>query len=114
MPSDAEAGRWNYRPEVPIPLNPLFNWPPRPVAVLRWYRGAWLQITSLTVCFSLVQPASTIIETSRVVVSTRIKFSSPYYSNFPCFDFPAVFFCELLQTTFRIDCDWIATFAHEP
>ena len=53
MPSDAEAGRWNYRPEIPVPLNPLFSWPPRPIAVFNWYRGAWLQFASLSVCFSL-------------------------------------------------------------
>ncbi len=48
---DPEAERWNYRPEGSVPLNPLFAWPPRPLAVLHWYRGAWLQVTSLTVCF---------------------------------------------------------------
>lgn len=49
--SDPEAVRWNYRPEGQVPLNPLFAWPPRPGAVLSWYRGAWLQITSITTCF---------------------------------------------------------------
>lgn len=45
---DPEAARWNHRPEGPVALNPLFSWPPRPAAVLRWYRGAWLPATSLT------------------------------------------------------------------
>ena len=52
-PADAETGRWNYRPEAPVPLNPLFSWPPSPTAVWNWYRGAWLQITALTVCLAL-------------------------------------------------------------
>ena len=51
--TDPEADRWNYRPEGPVGLNPLFDWPPRPAAVLRWYRGAWLQFTSLTLCMAL-------------------------------------------------------------
>ena len=51
--ADAEADRWNHRPEIGVPLNPLFEWPPRPRAVLAWYRGAWLQITALTVCMAL-------------------------------------------------------------
>ncbi|WP_435659805.1 sterol desaturase family protein [Leisingera caerulea] len=50
---DREADRWHYRPNGPVPLNPLFSWPPRPAAVLAWYRGAWMEITSLTVCFLL-------------------------------------------------------------
>ena len=48
---DKEAERWNYRPEVGVPLNPLFSWPPKPLAVVNWYRGAWLQITAVTVPF---------------------------------------------------------------
>ena len=51
--TDPEAERWNYRPEEPVGLNPLFDWPPRPAAVLRWYRGAWLQVTALTLCMAL-------------------------------------------------------------
>lgn len=50
---DPEATRWNYRPVNPVGLNPLFTWPPRPAAVLRWYREAWLQLTSLTLCLAL-------------------------------------------------------------
>ncbi|WP_171133765.1 MULTISPECIES: sterol desaturase family protein [unclassified Ruegeria] len=50
---DAEAARWNYRPEGPVGLNPLFSWPPRPMEVLNWYKGAWLQITALTLCMSI-------------------------------------------------------------
>ena len=51
--TDEEAARWNHRPANVIPLNPLFSWPPKPVAVLNWYRGAWLTITSVTVTFIL-------------------------------------------------------------
>lgn len=54
--NDPEADRWNYRPEKPVGLNPLFEWPLRFGAVWDWYRGAWLQITALTLCmgFALV------------------------------------------------------------
>ncbi|WP_170765414.1 sterol desaturase family protein [Ruegeria lacuscaerulensis] len=50
---DPESVRWNYRPEGPVALNPMFSWPPRPSAVWKWYSGAWLQITSLTLCLAL-------------------------------------------------------------
>jgi len=54
---DSESARWHYHPEGPVSLNPLFNWPPRPAEVLRWYSGAWLQITSLTLCMVLAVTA---------------------------------------------------------
>jgi sterol desaturase/sphingolipid hydroxylase (fatty acid hydroxylase superfamily) len=50
---DPEADRWNYYPKTPVPLNPLFEWPPRPMRVLAWYRGAWLQLTSLGICLAI-------------------------------------------------------------
>ena len=50
---DPEADRWNHRPERGVPLNPLFSWPPSPVAIWSWYRGAWLQLTALTIPFIL-------------------------------------------------------------
>jgi Delta7-sterol 5-desaturase len=27
---------WNRVPEVPIQVSPLWSWPPRPYAALRW------------------------------------------------------------------------------
>jgi sterol desaturase/sphingolipid hydroxylase (fatty acid hydroxylase superfamily) len=51
--NDPEADRWNHRPSRGVPLNPLFDWPPRPRRVWGWYRGAWLQFTALSVPFLL-------------------------------------------------------------
>ena len=47
-----EAERWNHHPGQ-VRLNPLFDWPLRLNAVWDWYRGAWLQMTALTVCMAL-------------------------------------------------------------
>ena len=52
---DPEADRWHYRPEGPVGLNPLFSWPPDPKAVWDWYRGAWLELTSVLVTFLLAR-----------------------------------------------------------
>jgi len=49
--TDPEAERWNYRPERGVPLNPVFAWPPNPKAIFNWYRGAWLELTALTIPF---------------------------------------------------------------
>ncbi len=50
---DGEAARWNYRPSEPVGLNPLFSWPLNVRAILRWYSGAWLQITTVTLALVL-------------------------------------------------------------
>ena len=59
MPSDAfqvggEADKWNHHPGE-VRLNPLFQWPPRPLAIVKWYSAYWLAITTttLTVVFAV-------------------------------------------------------------
>lgn len=37
---------WNHQYPGPITVNPLFSWPPKPVAVLRWYWDSWFWITT--------------------------------------------------------------------
>ncbi len=53
LSNDPELERWNHHPGREVGLNPLFSWPPRSFAVLAWYRGAWLQITAVTIPFAL-------------------------------------------------------------
>ena len=59
MPTDTnssetrEAARWNHRPQVPLAQNPLFQWPPRPMAIFRWYAAFWFEISTTTLCFVL-------------------------------------------------------------
>ena len=36
---------WNHAPEGAIAVSPLWQWPPRPVAVLKWYSDAWFPLT---------------------------------------------------------------------
>lgn len=51
--NDEESARWNYRPAEPVALNPLFGWPPRPMAILRWYSSMWLQLSTVTLCAAM-------------------------------------------------------------
>lgn len=37
------ARQWNYRPAEPIATSPLFQWPPRPVNIGRWFSARWLK-----------------------------------------------------------------------
>ena len=48
--NDKEANRWNHRPNGPVTLNPLFDWPPRFFAVFRWYSAYWLAASTTTAC----------------------------------------------------------------
>lgn len=49
LSQDPETERWNHHPGQRIGLNPLFAWPPDPKAIWRWYRGAWFQVTAVTI-----------------------------------------------------------------
>jgi len=53
---DPEADRWSHYPG-PVRLNPLFQWPLSARAIWAWYRGAWFQMTSLTLCLALALAA---------------------------------------------------------
>jgi len=35
------AGQWNYRPPVPIQTSPVFQWPPNPASIGRWFAARW-------------------------------------------------------------------------
>lgn len=36
---------WNHTPELPIAVSPLWQWPPRPVQILKWYADSWFFVT---------------------------------------------------------------------
>lgn len=36
---------WAYAPDLPLQTSPLWQWPPRPVAVLKWYWDSWFWVT---------------------------------------------------------------------
>ncbi|MEL7470213.1 MAG: sterol desaturase family protein [Pseudomonadota bacterium] len=45
-PQDSDFARqWNYRPDVPIPISPVFAWPPKPMEWLRWTADRWFFLT---------------------------------------------------------------------
>ena len=44
-----ESPEWNWHPDLPVAVSPLFDWPPRPVATFRWFVQNWLPITEFTI-----------------------------------------------------------------
>ena len=46
--SPATDPQWNWHPSLPIANSPLFELPPRPGAIVRWFAKSWLRL-SMTV-----------------------------------------------------------------
>ena len=36
---------WNYAPNVPIQVSPIFTWPWKPFEILKWVWNSWFLIT---------------------------------------------------------------------
>ena len=47
-PKTSEKKAWKHTPALPIPNSPLFDWPPRPTAALKWVSNRWINITAST------------------------------------------------------------------
>jgi len=58
-----KSPRWNHNPQLPISVSPILDWPPKPLAWLKWISTYWLAISSVVVeflfawaVFALLQP----------------------------------------------------------
>ena len=58
-----QSSEWHWHPDLPIPTSPLFAWPPRPAAALRWVARSWLALSMLvlevgtaTLVWTVLQP----------------------------------------------------------
>lgn len=43
--SETKLKGWNHQPETPLTVSPLFQWPLRPLEVLRWIWNSWFLIS---------------------------------------------------------------------
>jgi lathosterol oxidase len=54
--SDIQGDRrsgWNHQPEtLPLAVSPVLNWPPRPIAWLRWIFRYWIAVSPVTLQFA--------------------------------------------------------------
>jgi len=41
-----QSKEWNYHPNLPIAMSPVFDIPPKPKAALTWLLGTWLKLTT--------------------------------------------------------------------
>ena len=40
---------WHWHPDLPIPNSPVFAWPPRPLAAVKWLAGYWLALSMVVI-----------------------------------------------------------------
>ena len=43
------ATEWHWNPALPLPVSPIFDWPPRPLGVLLWISGYWFAVSSTVI-----------------------------------------------------------------
>ncbi|MDA4847161.1 sterol desaturase family protein [Hoeflea poritis] len=43
--SDGQLKGWNYVPDVPIKVSPLFSWPLNPVEIVKWMWNSWFLVS---------------------------------------------------------------------
>jgi len=56
-PPRDKFAQWNHRPDVPLPVSPLFEWPLNPIKIMNWFWRSWFPISErliivLTACIS--------------------------------------------------------------
>ncbi len=44
---------WNYKPDVPLQVSPLFQWPPDPVRIFKWVWNSWFLISERLIIVGL-------------------------------------------------------------
>ena len=49
----AARRQWNFCPQVPIGVSPLFSWPLRPLAILKWFFRGWFPFSENLVVLGL-------------------------------------------------------------
>ncbi len=40
---------WHWHPNLPISTSPVFAWPPRPIAALKWLASYWLAVSMIVI-----------------------------------------------------------------
>ena len=47
------TAEWHWNPALPIPVSPVFAWPPKPIAALRWLTRSWLVLSATIIELAL-------------------------------------------------------------
>ena len=59
-----QSREWNFHPDLPISMSPVFDVPPKPAKAIGWLLGTWIKLTPpvnhllfAIVCTSLFLPS---------------------------------------------------------
>ena len=45
MAQEDQLSGWNHLPDLPLKASPLFQWPPKPLAAIKWWLSGWFLIS---------------------------------------------------------------------
>jgi len=51
--SDGPLKGWNHLPQLPLQVSPVFQWPPDPRKIMRWFWDSWFLITEKIIILAL-------------------------------------------------------------
>ncbi len=56
MNSRTANSEWNHRPELPLQVSPVFQWPPQLLKILRWYWFSWFPLSEklIVLCTAMI------------------------------------------------------------
>lgn len=51
--SDEPLKGWNHLPQIPLQVSPVFQWPPNPLKIMKWFWNSWFLITEKLIILAL-------------------------------------------------------------
>ncbi|WP_282608648.1 sterol desaturase family protein [Pelagibius sp. Alg239-R121] len=50
---EKRGSKWNYRPDLPLQVSPMFQWPVRPLAIFSWIWKSWFPVSERLIIVGL-------------------------------------------------------------
>ena len=51
--SDEPLKGWHHLPQIPLQVSPVFQWPPNPLKIMKWFWESWFLITEKLIILAL-------------------------------------------------------------
>ena len=51
--SDEQLKGWHHLPQIPLQVSPVFQWPPNPLKIMKWFWESWFLITEKLIILAL-------------------------------------------------------------
>ncbi len=61
---------WHHLPDLPVQLSPLFQWPLRPVAILKWFATNWQPLSAYVIWLAVAAVVYFAFQPSEIEIQT--------------------------------------------